>query len=71
MRMTTIKNAKIQKHKNIEEAEAEFLKHCKLKNLREQTLKYYEEDIEHFFSTAGTFKYVDEVTQQVNEDWLE
>lgn len=42
MRMTTIKNAKIQKHKNIEEAEAEFLKHCKLKNLREQTVKYYE-----------------------------
>lgn len=70
MRMTTIKNAKIQKHKNIEEAEVEFLKHCKLKNLREQTVKYYEEDIEYFFSTAGTFKYVDEVTQQVYEDWL-
>ena len=70
MRMTTIKNAKTQKRIGIVEAESEFIKHCKLKNLREETLRYYEEDIEYFFSTAGTFKYVDEVTQQVYEDWL-
>lgn len=70
MRMTTIKNAKTQKRIGIVEAESEFIKHCKLKNLREETLRYYEEDIEYFFSTSGTFKYVDEVTQQVYEDWL-
>ena len=44
MRMTTIKNAKTQKRIGIVEAESEFIKHCKLKNLREETLRYYEED---------------------------
>lgn len=70
MRMTTIKNVKAQKRTTTETAESEFLKHCKLKNLREETLKYYTEDIEYFFSTAGNFKYMDEISKEVYEEWL-
>lgn len=53
MRMTTIKNAKTQKRIGIVEAESEFIKHCKLKNLREETLRYYEEDIEFRRAKCG------------------
>lgn len=70
MRMTTIKNAKTQKRIGIVEAESEFIKHCKLKNLREETLRYYEEDIEYFFSTAGTlFKFLGELNKITNSNF--
>ena len=48
MRRTKILNAKEVKRTTFKDAEAAFYKHCKIKNLRPQTLKYYEEDLTYF-----------------------
>lgn len=69
MRRTAILNAKEIKRTPLKEAEAAFCKHCKLKNLTEQTLKYYEEDLSYFRSKISV-KYADEITQEVFEAFL-
>ena len=45
MRRTTILNAKQVKRTSFSEAEQLFTKHCKLKNLSPQTMRYYAEDL--------------------------
>lgn len=69
MRRTTILNAKEIKRTPLKEAESDFHKHCKLKNLTEQTLKYYKEDLSYFRSKVSV-KYTDEITQEVFEAFL-
>ena len=48
MRRTTILNAKQVNRTSFSEAEQLFTKHCKLKNLSPQTMRYYAEDLEYF-----------------------
>ena len=69
MRRTTILNAKEIKRAPLKEAQSAFYKHCRLKNLTEQTLKYYEEDLSYFRSKISV-KYADEITQEVFEAFL-
>lgn len=69
MRRTTILNVKEIKRTPLKEAQSAFYKHCRLKNLTEQTLKYYEEDLSYFRSKISV-KYADEITQEVFEAFL-
>ena len=69
MRRTTILNAKEIKRTPLKEAESDFHKHCKLKNLTEQTLRYYKEDLSYFRSKVSV-KYADEITQEIFEAFL-
>lgn len=58
---TTIKNASIIQKKTVQEAKQIFIQHCRIKNLSPRTLKYYEEDLEYFFSHVQV-KYVEQIT---------
>lgn len=69
MRRTTILNAEEIKRTPLKEAQSAFYKHCRLKNLTEQTLRYYEEDLSYFRSIISV-KYADEITQEVFEAFL-
>lgn len=69
MRRTKILNAKEVKRTTFKDAEAAFYKHCTIKNLRPQTLKYYEEDLTYFHNNVPV-KYVDEITQAVFENFI-
>ena len=65
MRRTKILNADEVRRKPFSEAKNEFIKHCRIKNLRPKTIKYYEEDIHYFHAQAKT-RYVDEITQALS-----
>ena len=69
MRRTKILNAREVKRTTFKDAEAAFYKHCKVRNLRPQTLKYYEEDLTYFHNHVPV-KYVDEITQPVIENFI-
>lgn len=55
MRRTTILNAKQVKRMSFSEAEQLFTKHCKLKNLSPQTMRYYTEDLKYFRHTFNRY----------------
>lgn len=69
MRRTKIKNAEEVKRLTLTEAKKSFLQHCKIKNLSENTVKYYTEDIDYFFSRIES-RYIHEVTIDVYEAFL-
>ena len=69
MRRTTILNAKEVRRTTFKEAEEAFFKHCKLKNLRPRSLEYYREDL-HYFHTQVPVRYVDEIGQEVFENFI-
>jgi integrase/recombinase XerD len=69
MRRKEILNPALVHKKVFTEAEREFYKHCKLKNLRAQTIKYYEEDLNYFHNKTGV-KYIDDVNQEVYDNFL-
>lgn len=69
MKRTTILNPKEIKRTTFREAEEAFFKHCKLKNLRPRSIEYYREDL-HFFHTQVPTRYVDEITQEMFEDFI-
>ena len=69
MRITTILNAEEQTRTTTLTAKNRFIRHCKLKNLAEPTIKYYVEDIDYFFKHVNV-KYVDEITQDMFEDFI-
>ena len=50
-------------------ASEEFIRHCKLKNLRPETIKYYEEDINYFLKSSGIL-FIDEVKSGIYESFL-
>lgn len=50
-------------------AQEEFIRHCKLKNLRPETIKYYEEDINYFLESTKIL-FIDEVNQSLYEQFL-
>ena len=69
MRRTTILNAKVLKRTSFKEAETAFYKHCKLRNLTEQTLRYYTEDLTYFHANVPV-RYADEITKEVFDDFI-
>ena len=69
MRRTTILNAKQVKRTSFSEAEQLFMKHCKLKNLSPQTMRYYAEDLKYFHACVPV-QYVDEVSQDAFENFI-
>lgn len=69
MRRTIILNNVNTPRTTYQKAEEEFCKHCKLKNLRPQTLKYYAEDLT-YFRNAVSVKYADEITQAIFDDFI-
>ena len=69
MRRTTILNNVNTPRISYQKAVEEFYKHCKLKNLRPQTLKYYAEDLT-YFRNAVCIKYADEITQEIFDDFI-
>ena len=64
MRRTTILNAAEVKRTLFREAEAFFYKNCRLRNLRPQSIRYYQEDLTYFHNKKPV-KFVDEITQEV------
>ena len=69
MRRTTILNAVQVKRTTFTEAENAFYKHCRVKNLRPRTITYYKEDLTYFHGKSGV-RYVDEITQEVFDDFI-
>lgn len=63
--LTKIKTSRIKASM----AQEEFIRHCKLKNLRPETIKYYEEDID-FFLESTHILFIDEVNQRLYESFL-
>ena len=51
-------------------AQSAFLKHCKLKNLSPYTTLYYEKNLDYFLESEPQIKYVDEIDQEVIEDYI-
>jgi hypothetical protein len=58
MRRTKILNAQEVKRMSYSEAQSSYFKHCRLKNLRPQTITYYKEDTDYFQAKTGV-KYAD------------
>ena len=68
-----------EKNKNLErvgsqkmsyvEMQSSCFKHCRLKNLRPQTITYYREDTDYFQAKTGV-KYVSEVTQELFGEFI-
>lgn len=69
MRRKTIQNAADMKRMTLQEATDRFIKHCKVKNLREQTIAYYVEDC-NYFAAHTEAEYIDEVTYELLEDFV-
>ena len=69
MRRTKILNASEVRRTTFTEAENAFYKHCRLKNLRPQTITYYKEDLTYFHGKTGV-RYVDEITQAVFDGFI-
>jgi integrase/recombinase XerD len=46
-----------------------FMKHCKLKNLSPQTMRYYAEDLKYFHACVPV-RYVDAVSQDAFENFI-
>ena len=57
MRRTTILNAAEVKKTSYKEAQSSYFKHCRLRNLRPQTIAYYKEDTDYFQAKTGV-KYI-------------
>ena len=55
MRRTQILNAAAVKRTTFQEAKSAFMRHCKLRNLRPQTLRYYDEDLIEMNSRKKVF----------------
>ena len=69
MRRTKIDNAGHIERVAVQEAVNRFIKHCRVKNLSPQTIKYYTEDCEYFASRSGV-DYIDEVNRETFEDFI-
>ena len=69
MRYTEILNATQVKRTTYQEAVTAFQRHCKLKNLRPKTMEYYSEDLNYFHAKTPV-RYIDEVTQEVFENFI-
>ena len=69
MRRMKIINAEEVRRTPFTEAANAFYKHCRVKNLRPRTITYYKEDLTYFHGKSGV-RYVDEITQEVFDDFI-
>ena len=69
MRKITLSDDFKRNRTSFEEARASFIKFCKLKNLSKPTLEYYEGHLKYFLKVIP-IKYLDEVTQDVFDDFV-
>ena len=69
MRRTTILNSSEVKQTTFEEAQTSFLKHCRLRNLRPQTIRYYTEDLTYFHANVP-LRFVGQITQEVFDNFI-
>jgi len=56
--------------KLLDQAIADFMRHCRLKNLAEATMEYYQEDLE-YFQRITQLKYVNEITREVMDNFVD
>ena len=64
MRRTTILNAAEVKKTSYKEAQSSYFKHCRLRNLRPQTIAYYKEDTDYFQAKTGV-KYISDAKNPI------
>ena len=69
MRRKTISNVADLNRITIQEATERFIKHCRVRNLSAQTIKYYTEDCNYFAARVAA-EYIDEVNHDVLEDFI-
>jgi integrase/recombinase XerD len=69
MRKITLTNDFIRNRTSFENAKAAFIKFCKLKNLTERTIEFYEEDLMYLQNYVNA-KYLDEITQETLDDFI-
>ena len=56
--------------KKVSDAVGAFLRRCRLKNLSPRTQEYYKEDLNHFCAMMPQIQYVNEITQDVLDDFV-
>ena len=56
--------------KKVSDAVSAFLRRCRLKNLSPRTQEYYKEDLNHFCAMMPQIQYVNEITQDVLDDFV-
>ena len=61
--------AEEQIRKNVSGAQAEFIRHCRIRNLSLRTIDYYQEDIEYFLKWSN-LKFVDDITKDVMDNFV-
>ena len=69
MRRTTIVDRSGISRTSFVDARNAFLKHCKMRNLRPQTIRYYTEDLTYFHAHVPV-QFADEVSQEVFDDFI-
>ena len=69
MRKITLTNNFRQNRTSFEDAKTSFIKFCKLKNLTERTIEFYEEDLRYFCKYISA-KYLDEITQETLDNFI-
>ena len=56
--------------KTVSDARDDFLRHCQLKNLAPHTYTYYKENLQFFFDSMPQVKFVDEINQELIENFI-
>lgn len=69
MRRTMIQNVADVQRITVQEATKRFIRHCKVRNLKPETLKYYAEDC-GYFSAHIEVEFIDEVNAEVLEQFI-
>ncbi len=69
MRKITLTNDFRRNRTSFENAKAAFIKFCKLKNLTERTIEFYEEDLKYFCQYIN-IKYLDEISQETLDNFI-
>ena len=70
MPLIRTKNIDTKRRPSISDAKEAFLRRCKIKNLSERTQDFYNEDLSHFFKIMPQIQFVDEITQEVIDDFV-
>ena len=56
--------------KEVSYAFTAFMRHCRLKNLSPYSYLYYEKNIKFFLETESQIKYVDQINQEVIDEFV-
>ena len=70
MPLIRTKNIDTKRRPSISDAKEAFLRRCKIKNLSEKMQDFYNEDLSHFFKIMPQIQFVDEITQEVIDDFV-